>query len=71
MTKCTKCETVTDIKDMDIKMGGLLCPNCRRILFQPYVDKEYFEEYRRRQRQEIAESFAIKPEDLKGGQKGS
>lgn len=49
MTECPKCHTKTDIKDMDMKMGGLFCPNCRRILFQPYVDKEYFEEYKRRQ----------------------
>jgi hypothetical protein len=50
MTQCPKCKTKTDIKDMDMKMGGLLCPKCRVILFQPYVDEEYFEEYRRRQK---------------------
>ena len=49
-TKC-KCGKETDIKDMVMKMGGLLCPKCRVILFQPYVDEEYFEEYRRRQKE--------------------
>ena len=49
-TKC-KCGKTTDIKDMPMKMGGLLCPKCRVILFQPYVDEEYFEEYRRRQKE--------------------
>lgn len=29
-------------------MGGLLCPKCRTILYQPYVDEEYLEEYLRR-----------------------
>lgn len=51
MTKqCPECKTTSDIKDMTIKMGGLLCPKCRLILFQPYVDEEYFEEFRRRQK---------------------
>lgn len=38
----------TDIKKMTLKMGGLLCPKCSTIVFAPYVDKEYFEEYNRR-----------------------
>lgn len=62
-TKC-KCGKTTDIKDMTIKMGGLLCPKCRVILFQPYVDEEYFEEYRRRKA--IREA-----EEAKTGQEGS
>lgn len=33
---------------MVLKMGGLLCPDCRVILFQPGFDKEYqFEKMRR------------------------
>jgi hypothetical protein len=48
VTKTCKCGTTTDIKDMPMKMGGLLCPKCRVILFQPYVDEEYFVEFNRR-----------------------
>lgn len=64
MTTCNKCQTVTDIKDMTMKMGGLLCPNCRRILFQPYVDPEFFEEYKRRIENEIEKACAVTKEDL-------
>lgn len=49
--KCDKCSTTTDLKDMDMKMGGLLCPNCRVILFAPHVDSEYFDERARRYRE--------------------
>ncbi len=49
--ECKKCNIVVDIKDMTMKMGGLLCPKCRVILYQPYLDEEYFEEYRRRQKE--------------------
>ncbi len=58
MVECKKCKTKTDVKDMDMKMGGLLCPKCRVILFQPYVDEEYFEEYRRRQAEREASEKA-------------
>lgn len=50
--ECKDCKTVTEIKDMPIKMGGLLCPNCRLILFQPYVDPEYFVELARRRKEQ-------------------
>lgn len=46
--ECPKCKKSSELKDMNMKMGGLLCPGCRRIMFSPYVDKEYFEEYSRR-----------------------
>ena len=49
--KACKCGTTSELKDMIIKMGGLLCPKCRIILFQPYVDKEYFQESTRRRNQ--------------------
>lgn len=49
--ECNKCKTVTDIKDMPMKMGGLLCPECRTILIMPYADKEFFVEYERRQKE--------------------
>lgn len=29
------CNSTIDLKDMILKMGGLLCPNCRIILFYP------------------------------------
>lgn len=47
---CSGCGTVNDYKDMTMKMGGLLCVNddCRRILCQPYVDEEFFNERARR-----------------------
>lgn len=48
---CKRCNIFVETKDMDIKMGGLLCPKCRVILFAPYVDEEYFEEYRRRNKE--------------------
>lgn len=48
---CPKCKTVSSIKDMDMKMGGLLCPKCNVILYQPYVDEEYFYERIRRARE--------------------
>jgi hypothetical protein len=47
-TRCPDCLTINNIENMTMKMGGLLCTKCRRILFQPYVDPEYFEEFRRR-----------------------
>lgn len=50
LRKC-KCGKVSAIKDMPMKMGGLLCPKCRVILFAPYIDEEYFEEYRRRNKE--------------------
>lgn len=47
MVKC-KSGHENDIEKMILKMGGLLCVKCHTIVFQPYVDKEYFEEYNRR-----------------------
>ena len=45
---CPGCNSVGYVKNMDIKMGGLLCEGCRRIIFAPYVDEIYFIELRRR-----------------------
>lgn len=42
------CRHETDPKKMTLKMGGLLCPKCRTIIYQPYVDKEYDKELKRR-----------------------
>ena len=39
LTKCIKCEKKTKLI---IKLGGLICANCRIILFYP-DDKEYLE----------------------------
>lgn len=55
---CEKCGTISEMKDLDMKMGGLLCPTCRVILFQPYVDKEYFHERNRRDSEARAEERA-------------
>lgn len=49
---CNMCDTTSEIIDMDLKMGGLLCPSCKVILFAPYVDDEYFNEVRRRRKSE-------------------
>jgi hypothetical protein len=47
MVKCKRGHE-NDITKMTLKMGGLLCSECRTIIFEPYVDKEYFEEFHRR-----------------------
>lgn len=65
---CSKCAVTSEMKDLTIKMGGLLCPKCRVILFQPYVDEEYFEEFRRRKKEWEKEE---KAENSNGGQEGS
>lgn len=46
--ECLKCSTVSEFRDMIMKMSGLLCPKCRGILFQTSVGDEFFEEYTRR-----------------------
>lgn len=69
MTKC-RCGATTDIKDMTMKMGGLLCPKCRVIIFQPYVDEEYFEEFMRRKK-ENDEKEAAEESSSKTKQEGS
>lgn len=48
--KC-KCGKVSELKDLTIKMGGLLCPKCRVVIFEPYRDEEYFDERARRARE--------------------
>lgn len=48
---CEECDKTVDSKDMIMKMGGLLCPDCRTILLQPYVDDGYFEEMKRREKE--------------------
>jgi len=47
MVKCRRGHE-NEIQKMTLKMGGLLCAACRTIVFEPYVDKEYFEEFYRR-----------------------
>lgn len=72
--ECPDCKTVSDLKDMEMKMGGLLCPKCRVILYQPYVDEEYFDERVRRVREKDAEARAAEAaEENRGGdgQEGS
>lgn len=49
--ECPKCKVDVNAKNMIVKMGGLLCPKCRTILYRPYVDKEYFKEVRRRRKE--------------------
>ena len=51
---CEKCGTISEMKELEMKMGGLLCPTCRVILFQPYVDEEFFDERTRRARESEA-----------------
>lgn len=53
---CDKCKHEGELKDIPIKMGGLLCSKCRTVLFQPYVDKKYFQELERRRKEEKEES---------------
>lgn len=31
-----------------LKMGGLICPKCRVIVYKPYRDKEFKVEFERR-----------------------
>jgi len=50
--KCTGCGKVNNYKDMIMKMGGLLCTKCNRILCEPYVDEEYFNERARRAKEQ-------------------
>jgi hypothetical protein len=45
---CLRCKVMVRTKDMLLKMGGLLCPHCRRILCQPGIDREFYEEYSKR-----------------------
>lgn len=45
---CTKCSYKTNVDKLEIKMGGLICPKCRVILFYPGLDKEYSAELKRR-----------------------
>lgn len=48
---CPDCNTRSPVKDLTIKMGGLLCPKCRRILVLPYHDLYRKELYRRREQE--------------------
>lgn len=45
--KCA-CGGVINIKSLILKMGGLLCPHCNVIVYEPYVDSEYLKELERR-----------------------
>lgn len=45
--ECHRCNTVTNIKDMQMRMGGLLCPSCNVILYRP-IDEEFSNERARR-----------------------
>jgi hypothetical protein len=42
-----KCELETTIENLILKMGGLICQDCRVIVFWP-ESKEYSEEFKRR-----------------------
>lgn len=37
--KCPKCKTVN--KKLILKMGGLICPKCRVIIYEAYSDEWY------------------------------
>lgn len=45
--KCA-CSGVININSLILKMGGLLCPHCNVIVYEPYVDSEYLKELERR-----------------------
>jgi hypothetical protein len=45
--KCEKCNIEHKISDLILKMGGLICPQCRVILVFPH-EKEFSEERKRR-----------------------
>lgn len=47
-----ECGVITPIEKLEMKMGGLLCPECRTIIYQPYVDEEFFDERARRYKEE-------------------
>lgn len=47
--KCHHCpdKALSKVKDLQIKLGGLICPKCNVILFYPY-DGVYIREFKRR-----------------------
>jgi Zn finger protein HypA/HybF involved in hydrogenase expression len=50
--KCEHCNHKSYRKDMELRLGGLLCPKCRYIMFAPYdKDNIYFKELRRRNKE--------------------
>jgi recombinational DNA repair protein (RecF pathway) len=49
MKTCTKCGNSSPLEAMELKMGGLLCPTCRRILVLPEEPEYRVELYRRRE----------------------
>lgn len=48
-----ECGVITPIQKLEMKMGGLLCPECRTIVYQPYVDEEFFNERARRYKETV------------------
>lgn len=44
---CTKCKTETPIAKLIMKMGGLICPNCRLVIFDARTT-QFIKEFRRR-----------------------
>jgi hypothetical protein len=49
--QCDDCAKTGDVKELVIKMGGLICPSCRVIIYKPYVDDIYFKELERRRKE--------------------
>jgi hypothetical protein len=46
--KCTLNHKEIPPSKLILKMGGLICPKCRKIIYAPYVDKEFKIEFQRR-----------------------
>ena len=44
---CKRCDKEFEIKDLNIKMGGLLCPNCSLILINAGTEVFNYEKLRR------------------------
>lgn len=54
--QCERCNKDFKLQDLTMKMGGLLCPECRIILFYPGTREYSYEIKRRREEREKAES---------------
>lgn len=61
--KCHRpeCAKVHKIKDLTMKMGGLICPSCRIIMVHPYT--EIFNREWRRRNEEHAEQQRVIRDD--------
>lgn len=49
-SKCTLNHKTIPHDKLILKLGGLLCPKCRIVIYVPYIDKEYKKELKSRQR---------------------